>query len=126
MRPDDGGLRSCADESVCKRERLAQTAFGNLVALPHSYEAMSERTYACVAVLKEPILWDGQPVQAVFLLSIEKKKNKELQHFFQVTMRFLSDRTKIQGLIRRRDYAWLMEMLEKIEDGIIEEEQKSE
>lgn len=112
-------------ESVLKRENLAKTAFGNKVALPHSYEAMSDRTYVCVAILEQPIRWADEEVQVVFLLSIEKKKNKELQHFFRVTMQYLMDKLEIYSLIKERNYRSFIEALCKIENEILQENENN-
>ena len=46
-------------ESVVERERLAKTAFGNLVAMPHPYKAQPGDPFVCVAVLEHPILWEA-------------------------------------------------------------------
>ncbi len=119
------GLPEAFYQSVLKREALAKTDFGGLVALPHSYEAMSDKTWASVAVLERPILWSDEEVQIVFLLSIEKEKDKKLQRFFQVTMQFLMDRSLIHGLIRRRDYRWFVGELARIETQISMEEERN-
>ena len=55
-------------ESVLERERLAKTAFGNMVAMPHAYKAMSNETFVCVGILDEPVEWGDQKIRAVFLV----------------------------------------------------------
>ena len=40
-------------EAVMERERLAQTDFGNHIAMPHPYKVMTEETFVYVAVLKK-------------------------------------------------------------------------
>lgn len=107
-------------ESVLERERLAQTAFSNMVAMPHAYKTMSEETYVCVAILDEPIDWGDQPVQVIFLVSITNKDQTsiQLQVFYQMTAAFMLGQKYIQDLIKRRDYQHFIEVLSEIERNV--------
>lgn len=110
-------------ESVLKRERLANTAFGNMVAMPHVYKAISEETFVCVGILDEPVDWEGQKVRAVFLVSIANKDHTsdELQRFYQMTADFLLSQKQIQDLIKKQDYDAFIEAMSSIEAQIPEE-----
>lgn len=107
-------------ESVLERERLAQTAFFNMAAMPHSYKTMSEETHVCVAILDESIDWGGQQVQVIFLVSISNKDQTsvELQVFYQMTAAFLLGPKYIQDLIKNRNYERLVETLCEIEKTV--------
>ncbi|WP_313153356.1 BglG family transcription antiterminator [Lacrimispora sp.] len=107
-------------ESVLKRERLAKTAFGNLVAMPHVYKAISEETFVCVGILDEPVDWEGQKVRAVFLVSIANKDHtsEELQRFYQMTAAFLLSQKQIQELVKKQDYDAFIEAMSSIEAQI--------
>lgn len=96
---------------VKKRESLGQTAFGNRVAMPHPWKAISEETFVCVGILDEPVSWGDQMVQAVFLVSISKKKNKNLRDFYQGMTRILTDPEAIQSLIATQTYEELQRLL---------------
>ncbi len=110
-------------ESVLKRERLANTAFGNMVAMPHVYKAISEETFVCVGILDEPVDWEGQKVRAVFLVSIANKDHTsdELQRFYQMTAAFLLSRKQIQDLVKRQDYDAFIDAMSSIEAQIPKE-----
>ncbi len=110
-------------ESVLKRERLAKTAFGNMVAMPHVYKAISEETFVCVGILDEPVDWEGQKVRAVFLVSIANKDHtsEELQRFYQMTAAFLLSQKQIQELVRKQDYDAFIEAMSSIEAQIPKE-----
>ena len=105
-------------ESVMLREQLAKTEFGNRVAMPHPYRAMSKETCVCVAVLDHPVLWGEQEVQVVFLVLIEKGKNKDLQKFYQVTSHFLLEERYIKDLIKKRDYDEFIRVLNQVEKEV--------
>lgn len=109
------GLPESFYESVLNREKLAKTEFGNMVAMPHPYEAMCNETFVCIGILEEPILWGQHYIQAIFLVCIEDKKNKDLQKFYQVTSNFLLNYQCIRELIKKRDYEGFIEALVKIE-----------
>ena len=42
---------------VKKRESLAATSFGGLVAMPHPWKAVSKDTFVCLAILDKPVQW---------------------------------------------------------------------
>lgn len=110
-------------ESVLKRERLAKTAFGNMVAMPHVYKAISQETFVCVGILDEPVDWGGQKVRAVFLVSIANKDHTsvELQRFYQMTAAFLLSQKEIQDLIKKQDYDAFIEAMTWIEKQLPKE-----
>lgn len=67
-----GVVKGMGDEfkaSVRERERIAPTAFGNLVAMPHPVRACSDEPFVAVSLLDERIMWNAYEVQAVFLIS---------------------------------------------------------
>lgn len=103
-------------ESVMKREAIARTEFGNLVAMPHPNETMSKETFVCVAILKEPILWEERDVQVVFLVSVENSEVVDLQNFYEVTAKFLLSTNCIQELIKNRTYETMMALMLQIEE----------
>lgn len=110
-------------ESVLKRERLAKTAFGNMVAMPHVYKAISQETFVCVGILDEPVDWGGQKVRAVFLVSIANKDHTsvELQRFYQMTAAFLLSQKEIQDLVKKQDYDAFIEAMTWIEKQLPKE-----
>jgi len=70
-----------------------------------------------VAVLKAPIQWDEQhEVQAIFLVSVSRQKNKKLQDFYATTARLLLDEQRIGQLIQKRSYQTLAECLEAVDN----------
>lgn len=114
---DKCGLPPAFYDSVLERESLAQTAFGNNVAMPHSCKAMGRETRVCVGVLDAPIDWDGQNIQAIFLVMIADKDHAsaELQKFYQVTGNFLLSAQQIQTLVKQQDYGKFIQAMTDIE-----------
>lgn len=64
--------------AIYEREKIAPTAFGNLVAIPHPIVPKSRKIFLTVCTLKKPILWAGKQVQFICLISIKKHTEEEL------------------------------------------------
>lgn len=101
-------------EALLKREELAQTDFGNAVAMPHPYKIMTEETFVYVAVLKEQIIWTAHPVQLVLLTAISGKEDPDLPRFYEVTTNFFMREDMIQRVIEEKDFGVFMQMLRQI------------
>ncbi len=103
-------------EAVMRREELAQTCMGNFVAMPHPNRVMTEETFVSVCILDKPIKWDEQhQVQAVFLVSVSKKKKKKIQKFYSITAKLMLSQEDISELIRSGSYETLEKLMNKIE-----------
>ena len=101
-------------EAVMERERLAQTDFGNHIAMPHPYKVMTEETFVYVAVLKKEILWSKHPVQLVFLTAVCEKEDRNLPRFYDVTTKLFMQEDMVRQIIEKRSYSVLMQILRQI------------
>lgn len=97
--------------AVLKREELARTDFCPLVAFPHSYKVLSEKTFVAVGILDEPIRWVENDVQVLLLISIANGDHSELQKFYLSITSFMQDTARVKSLIQYPDYAWFMRLL---------------
>lgn len=86
-------------QRVFERESLAQTAFGNRVAMPHPMEPCSDDTFVAVLLLDEPVAWGQQQVQAIFLVSIARERDHDLNDFYSVLSRMLLSTKAIDVLL---------------------------
>lgn len=100
-------------ESVLIREGLGQTDFGNHVAMPHPHKLLAEETKVFVAVLKQPVFWTKNTVQAVFLASIGNRQDECLPHFYEATARAMQSREGMERLIKEKTFKVLMDILDK-------------
>lgn len=108
------GLNGGFLDLVLERERLAPTSFGNRIAMPHPVRTVSESSFVCVGILERPIMWSGKDVQVVFLVSVAREKEPDLQRFYQTTARFLMDEDSVTRLIKTRSFEDLVGSLEAI------------
>ncbi len=101
-------------EAVLKREELAQTDFGNYVAMPHPYKIMTDETFIYIAVLKHEITWTVNQVQFVLLSAICGKEDKDLPMFYEVTTRLFMREDMMKRIIQEKSFGVLMQMLWQI------------
>lgn len=112
-------LPASFEEAVLKREEITQTEYGNEVAITHPLEPVGKDTFACVALLKHPILWQHKMVRSIFLISIEKAKHKKIQDFYKITSALLVDGERMKTLHEQPTYETLLELLTTIENEVI-------
>ncbi|MDD5845291.1 MAG: BglG family transcription antiterminator [Olsenella sp.] len=103
-----GNLRELVEE----RERLAETSFGNQVAMPHPYEPVADETFVCVGLLDEALLWDSHPVRAVFLVCITRE-DVALDGFYRVLTPVLSSEDSVERLVEHQDWSTLCSLLQE-------------
>ena len=102
------------EEAVLKRETLAQTDFGNFVAMPHPYRIITEETFVYVAVLKKEIIWSSYPVRVVFLMSVSAEEDKNLSKFYEVTTSLFLQKEMLERIAEERSFDVMMQMLRKL------------
>ncbi|WP_407273055.1 BglG family transcription antiterminator [Dickeya ananatis] len=98
-------------DAVMKREMLGQTDFGNLVAIPHPFQVMTEVSFVTVGILKKPIWWGHNEVQIVFLISISSEEDADIGRFYQLTTKLLFDAEAINKLIANQSFDVMMMLL---------------
>ena len=104
-------------DAVMKREKLAHTCIGNLVAMPHPCKTMTEDTFVAICILDKPVLWnESQMVQMVFLVSVSKLKNKKVQDFYMVTAKLLLTQEYMEELLKGQDYTTLESLIIRVSE----------
>lgn len=98
-------------ELVYEREQAAETSFGNQVAMPHPSLPLTEDTFVTVGLLDEPVIWNGAPVRAVFLVSVSTERDRDLSGFYRTMADVLTSEQAIQRLVDTQDYQTLLQIL---------------
>jgi len=100
-------------EMVLEREAFVQMDYGNEITLPHPNRIASEETFAYVAVLPEPVIWNQSPVRVILLSSVGRKEEQDRQQFYEATARFALSRKAVQAFIKQPEYEMLMKLLQQ-------------
>ncbi|QIK70301.1 transcription antiterminator [Erysipelothrix sp. HDW6C] len=103
-------------ELILQREAVGSTDYGNLIALPHPNQLVTQDTFVCIAVLDKPILWERSEVQVVILVSIQKDFNDNLEHFYRVMSEFMASRQAVHELIKYKDFERFIKTIRTIDD----------
>lgn len=109
---EKGYISEEVQKSVFKREEIATTELGSLVAIPHALLNNTEKAVVSVLILKRPILWENEKVQVVLLLNIPKDKYNIWETVFKKLYHYLIDERGVSRLIRNRNYEDFIEHLE--------------
>jgi lichenan operon transcriptional antiterminator len=97
------GITPVNFEELClRREELASTCFGNLIALVHPIELCSKVTKVGVGILKKPIDWGGLPVRIIF--TIAQAKSNEARDLLIFIQNLVHDQELIMQLSGVEDF----------------------
>lgn len=101
--------------SVLKREEMAATNFGYMVAMPHPIKLNTHQTFICVGILKKPIYWqERNKVQVIFLSSFTKGFAKHNDQFFVTLSKLIESKPLIDQLIQKPSYETFTEIVKSI------------
>ena len=84
-----------AEKNLCTRkafmtllwkERIHPTAVGNLVAIPHPMQLLSEKTFLMFCTLDKAVDWGDKKVQVIILFSVKRNNNEDLQKLYDFYM----------------------------------------
>lgn len=106
-------------ESIFKREEMATTELGSLVAIPHAILNEAGEASIAVLVLDKPVVWESEKVQVVLLLNIPRHKYKIWEQVFKRLYNYLIEDFGVNKLIKGCSY-------EEFIDDLKNEEKASE
>lgn len=107
-----GYITKKVKESIFKREEMATTEIGNLVAIPHSLINDTHKAIVSVMILKKPILWQEEKVQVILLLNIPICQYDKWEIVFKKLYRYLIDENGVYNLIQNKDYEEFIQHIE--------------
>ncbi len=98
-------------ESVLERESMGATDYGNLVAIPHPIKMTTDETIIAVGILKEALVWSKHPVRIVILVALSEEETGDVQKFYEVTTKFISNGQSVTRLIEKPNYETFVSLL---------------
>lgn len=98
-------------DAIYEREKVATTAYGNLVAVPHPISPQSDETFLSVCTLENPINWGKQPVQFVCVLSVKRNSMEDLQSMYDLLGKIIDSPSTVQKLIKSESYNEFVKVL---------------
>ena len=115
--PAVAGKTTEINKAIRLREELGSSYFGGTVALPHPVSPLPIATFVSVILLKHPIEWDtdGNKVDLVILVAIEKNNAKVLQ-LWNYLVRIFRGVRLVERLKRRPTFDYFIQELSQILD----------
>ncbi len=96
---------------VMQREEYPHMMYNNMIAMPHPNRICSAYTFAYIAILKEPIVWNDEMVKVVLLSSPGSQDSRNRQRFYEITAKFALNKEAIQELIQNPTFSTFIELL---------------
>lgn len=93
-------IKENVKNEIFKREELASTEIGDLVAVPHTMQDGIEKSFISVAILKKAITWEKEKVQIIFMVGIAKKDQQLLKSILEQIYKKIIDSDLILELIK--------------------------
>ena len=94
-------------KSIFDREKLASTEFSNFIAIPHPLTNQMKNPAIAVAVLKNPIIWNKEKVQIIFLLSIPQNLYSVWESIFKKIYNNFIEGSSGEILLKTRSFTTL-------------------
>lgn len=88
-------------DSVMEREKATTTSIGNGISLPHGAQSEVVESKVAIAILNEPIMWNDDQVDIVFLLAFKMETPDEInriQMFYKQYISLIETEDKIKKL----------------------------
>lgn len=100
-------------ENIFKREEIASTEIGELVAVPHDMSEDIKESFIAVAVLKKGITWSKEQVQLVLLIGIAVKDKYEWKNCLEHLYKNIIDIEIVENIIKCNDFEELNKIISK-------------
>lgn len=105
-------MSEATKQSVFRREEMATTELGSMVAMPHALETDMPEAIVTLAILEKPVIWDREKVQVIVLLNIPKSKYEMWELVFKRLYTYLIADFGVQKLMKGCSYEQFIEDLE--------------
>ncbi|MFM1562695.1 PTS sugar transporter subunit IIA, partial [Helcococcus ovis] len=100
-------------ENIMKRENIISTAFGNLVAVPHPFEPISNETFLTMGVLKKTINWSGKKVQVVIILNVEKNSEERFEEMYRLLLELIDRKESVERIIKSKSKEEIIDLISR-------------
>ncbi|EJO5347242.1 transcription antiterminator [Clostridium botulinum] len=109
----DNYITEAVKKDIFKREKLAGTEIGDLIAIPHAMHEDIKESFISVAILKKPIDWDKEKVQLVFLIGMDNKDKHNWKLYLEQLYKNIIDIEVVQEIIKAHTFEDLKKIIVK-------------
>ncbi|PAV28313.1 hypothetical protein CIL05_16890 [Virgibacillus profundi] len=102
-------------KSIMERERISPTSIGNMVAIPHPLNMVSERSFICTAILDKQVKWSpNEEVELVMIIVLEKRWQAKFQEIFESLYEIIQSSENVQSLCKKGNFNEFLEIIDSI------------
>ena len=105
-----GFIEESSIKNILNREKISSTEIGNLVAIPHTIVEGNKKSIIGVAILENPIIWDKQEVQLVFMVFFNQNEKHNFS-IFKYLYNFIKDEGGVRSIIKICDFDKLVTLI---------------
>ncbi|GAB6168331.1 transcriptional regulator LicR [Clostridium carnis] len=98
---------------IFKREALASTEIGNLVAIPHTMHEDIKESFIAVTILKKGIQWNKENVQVVLLICMAKKDQHQWKSNLERLYKSIIDIDIVLEIIKSNNFSEFIKIINK-------------
>ncbi|MGG3854837.1 PTS sugar transporter subunit IIA [Caldifermentibacillus hisashii] len=99
---------------VLHREENYPTIMGKHIVVPHPLATFAKKTTVSVALLKKPLIHNGEKIKLVFLLAIENKMDDDVSAVFHFIKQLATDNEALTSLIGAQSKEEFIDNLERL------------
>lgn len=104
-------------EDVIRREKIASTAIGNGIAIPHGLPEHVNKSVFTVVRLKNPIAWDEEKVDMLFMISLTQSDIAKSRYIFRKLYNKLESPEFVENIKKAKNREEIIKLLEVIYDA---------
>lgn len=109
---DNGFVDAQFAQQVYQREEVAPTCFSDQLAIPHSIKKCAKKSGISVAILENPIPWNGYAVRVVFLFALDKTFD-QVPKLYELILDAIDDPKRYEAILACDDFSSFMSILMK-------------
>lgn len=108
-----GYVTSHYKQSVFDREKIMSTDLGNRIAIPHGSEQEIVESKIAIVTLKEPILWDKNEVEIVFLIAMTMKEPKKTKNVLKDLYAIMDSKNMVDKLVQLKTKEEILKLIRR-------------
>lgn len=104
-------------EDVITREKIASTAIGNGIAIPHGLPEHVNKSVFTVVRLKNPMVWDEEKVDMLFMIALTQRDIGKARYIFRKLYNKLESSEFVESIKKAKNKEEIIKLLEVIYDA---------
>ena len=107
---EQGYVDADFQEQIYEREAIAPTCFGARYAIPHTTKKTAKKNGIAVALLKQPVIWDGFEVNIVLMFALHKSFD-QVPKLYDLILNVFDDPVRFAQVLECDSYAAFMKKI---------------